>query len=63
MHTIKMTDLPMSKFRDKGVPVDNITNYDSSNDMIIYAEDLSTVLIGRYLFVTAAEMCKVTGGT
>ena len=63
MHTIKMTDLPMSKFRDKGVPVDNITNYDSSNDMIIYAEDLSTVLLGRYLFVTAAAMCKVTGGT
>ena len=63
MHTIKMTDLPMSKFRDKGVPVDNITNYDSSNDMIIYAEDLSTVLLGRYLFVTSAAMCKVTGGT
>jgi DNA gyrase subunit A len=58
-----MMDLPMQKFRDKGVPVDNITNYDSSDDMIIFAEDLSTVLLGRYLFVTEAGMCKVTGGT
>jgi DNA gyrase subunit A len=63
MHTLKMTDLPMSKFRDKGVPVDNITNFDSSSDMIIYAEDLSTVLLGRYLFVTSAGMCKLTSGT
>jgi DNA gyrase subunit A len=62
MHTIKMLDLPMSKFRDKGVPVDNITNFDSSDDLIIYAEDLSTVLLGKYLFVTAASMCKLTGG-
>ncbi len=63
MHTLKMLDLPMSKFRDKGIPVDNLTNYDSSDDMIIFAEDLSTVLLGRYLFVTAAGMCKVTSGT
>ena len=63
MHTIKMMDLPMSKFRDKGVPVDNITNYDSSDDMIIFAEDLSTVLLGKYLFVTANGMCKLTSGT
>ena len=63
MHTLKMMDLPMSKFRDKGIPVDNLTNYDSSDDMIIFAEDLSTVLLGRYLFVTADGMCKVTSGT
>ena len=63
MHTLKMMDLPMSKFRDKGIPVDNLTNYDSSDDMIIFAEDLSTVLLGKYLFVTADGMCKVTSGT
>ncbi len=63
MHTLKMMDLPMSKFSDKGIPVDNLTNYDSSDDMIIFAEDLSTVLLGRYLFVTADGMCKVTSGT
>lgn len=63
MHILKMTDLPMQKFRDKGIPVDNVTNYDSGTDAIIFAEDLSTVLLGKYLFVTAAGMCKVTEGT
>lgn len=31
MHTIKMLDLPLCKMKDKGVPIDNVSNFDSKN--------------------------------
>ena len=30
-HLIKVLDLPYGKFRDKGKPIDNLCNYDSSS--------------------------------
>ena len=30
MHQIKVLDLPYGKFRDKGQPIDNVSNYDST---------------------------------
>ena len=31
-HLIKMMDVPYGKFRDKGTPVDNLCNYDSTQE-------------------------------
>lgn len=37
LHQIKVKDIPFStKFRDKGTPIDNLGNYDSSGERIIY---------------------------
>ena len=36
MHQIKVLDLPFGKFRDKGLPIDNVSNYDSTQEMIVY---------------------------
>ena len=36
LYTIKVSDLPYGKFRDKGVPVDNVSNYDSTKEEIRY---------------------------
>lgn len=33
MHQIKVLDLPYGKFRDKGQPIDNVSNYDSTQEM------------------------------
>ena len=30
MHQVKVMDIPYGKFRDKGQPIDNISNYDST---------------------------------
>ncbi len=27
MHQVKVLDVPYGKFRDKGVPIDNVSNY------------------------------------
>ncbi len=62
MHSIKALDLPLSKFRDKGVPIDNVSNFDNSKDQFIYACDIGTAQTDRFLFVTAKSYCKVVFG-
>ncbi|MCR4908955.1 MAG: DNA topoisomerase 4 subunit A [Lachnospiraceae bacterium] len=63
LHTFKGTDLPVSKFRDKGTPVDNVSNYDSAREFPVYVAPMSTVTSSRLLFVTKHAMCKVVSGT
>lgn len=31
LHTVKAEDIPLVRFRDKGVPADNLGNYDSTS--------------------------------
>ncbi|MCR5654912.1 MAG: DNA topoisomerase 4 subunit A [Lachnospiraceae bacterium] len=62
MHTIKVEDVPLGKFRDKGVPIDNISNYKSEEDVIIYACSQSEVNLYRLIFVTKNSFCKIVDG-
>ncbi len=62
LHTIKVMDVPFGKFRDKGVPLDNISNYDSSAEQIVYAADQRELHLRRVLFVTKLAMVKIVDG-
>ena len=62
LHTIKAVDLPFGKFRDKGVPVDNVSNYDSSKETIVYAASQSDLNLYRVIFATKQAMLKVVDG-
>ena len=62
MHSIKVSDLPMGRFRDKGTPVDNLSNYDSTQEQMIYVAPLEVVKHSTLLFVTASSMCKLVSG-
>ncbi len=62
LHTLKVMDLPMGKFRDKGVPVDNISNYDSSRESILYAASQSDLNLYRVIFATRQAMLKIVDG-
>lgn len=62
LHTLKMMDLPMGKFRDKGVPIDNVSNYDSSKENIVYAASQSDLNLYRVIFATKQAMLKVVDG-
>ena len=62
LHTLKVMDLPMGKFRDKGVPVDNISNYDSSKESILFAASQSDLNLYRVIFVTKQAMLKIVDG-
>ena len=62
LHTVKVSDLPMGKLRDKGVPIDNVGNYDSTKEKIILACSQSDLNLYRLLFVTANGYVKIVSG-
>ena len=62
LHTVKVSDLPMGKLRDKGVPIDNVGNYDSTKEEIVLACSQSDLNLYRLLFVTANGYVKIVSG-
>ena len=63
MHQIKVLDLPYGKFRDKGLPVDNVSNYDSTQEEIVYICDAEQMRYAKLLFATKQGMIKKVEGT
>lgn len=62
MHTVRMADVPYGKFREKGTPVDNLCNYDSAQERIIFAGCLQKIKASDLLFATAQGMLKKVQG-
>ena len=62
MHLLKVLDLPYGKFRDKGTPIDNLCNYDSKEENVVYLAGLEQVSSHRMLFGTKYAMIKVVDG-
>ncbi len=62
LHTIKVTDVPFGKFRDKGIPVDNISNYSANKETILCVASQTQLNLYRLLFVTKNAMTKVVDG-
>ena len=62
MHQIRVLDLPCGKFRDKGTPIDNVSNYSSSEEQIIMIYTRSRVRFSQLLFATAQGMIKKVDG-
>lgn len=62
MHQVKMPDLPFGKFRDKGMPIDNVSNYDSTQENIVYICDSEQMRYAAFLFATKQGMLKKVQG-
>ena len=62
MHLVKVLDLPYGKFRDKGTPIDNVSNYDSSKESFVYIAPLMEVEKHKLIFGTKTAMIKVVEG-
>lgn len=63
MHSIKTSDLPLCKLRDKGVPIDNVSNYDSKSERCIYVCAMADLVLQKLMFVTKKGMMKQVYGT
>ena len=63
MHTIKAKDLPFGKFRDKGMPIDNISNFNSANEQALLLANVDDLKFKRLVFVTKSAMIKVVDGS
>ncbi len=63
MHTIRAKDLPFGRFRDKGQPIDNISNYDSKEERFIYLANQADIIHKRLVFVSENSMMKIVDGS
>ena len=62
LHTIRVSDLPYGKLRDKGVPVDNLCGYDSGRETVLLACSQAQLCGGRVIFATANGLVKNVKG-
>ena len=63
MHQVKVLDVPYGKFRDKGTPLDNISNYDTSSEQIVMVCDSEQMRFSHLLFASSGGMVKKVEGT
>ena len=60
LHQIKVVDIPFTtKFRDKGTPIDNLGNYSSAGEEIIYLCPSGKLDNKKLLFVSRGGMMKL----
>ena len=62
VHILKAEKIPHGKFRDKGTPIDNLCNYDSSSESFLAVMNLEEVKTQRLVFVTAHGFIKMVEG-
>ncbi len=62
LHTVKILELPFGKFRDKGTPLDNVSNYNSNGEVMVYVNSLGNLIGKNLLFVNSQGMIKVVEG-
>lgn len=62
LHTMKVSDIPFGKFRDKGVPIDNISNYNGEKELVVAAASQMSLNLYRLVFVTKQGMMKIVDG-
>lgn len=59
LHQIKVSTIPFVKPKDKGTPIDNLGNYDSSGENIIYLAAAERLNGMKLLFVSKNGMMKL----
>ena len=62
LHTIKVSDLPFGKFRDKGIPIDNVSQYDASKEQVLCVTSKSELNLYRLIFVSEKANMKIVDG-
>ena len=63
MHQVKVLDVPYGRFRDKGTPIDNVSNYSTSEEQIVMVCNAEQMRFANLLFATAQGMIKKVEGT
>ena len=62
MHTVKVSDLPMTKLKEKGRPIDNVCKFDSAKENVVYITNQSELNLYRLVFVSAQGFVKIVSG-
>lgn len=62
LHTVKVTDLPFGKFRDKGIPINTVSNYSFDKETILLVTSQTQLNLYRMIFATRQSMLKLVDG-
>jgi len=62
LHTVKVMDIPFGKFRDKGIPIDNISNFSSEKEEMVFVTSQTYLNLYRVVFGTKLSMLKIVDG-
>ena len=62
-HLLKVSDVPLGRYRDKGTPIDNLCNYDSSQEMVINVLPIEKAASCVILSVSSSGMIKRVEGS
>ena len=62
LYTVKVSDVPMGKAKDKGIPVDNVSQYSSKDERILCATSQKDLNLYRLVFVSKTSMMKIVSG-
>ncbi|MDD3340241.1 MAG: DNA topoisomerase 4 subunit A [Lachnospiraceae bacterium] len=62
MHTLKVMDIPLCKMRDKGTPVDNLSNFSNAEEDIVFVTSLGSIKENTLFFATRQGMLKRVEG-
>lgn len=63
VHQIKVHAIPLKKVREKGVPIDNLSNYDSSQENIVALFNYDSIENEKLLFATKGGLVKIVDGS
>ena len=59
MHQVKILNVPFVKLKDKGTPIDNLGNYDSKGESIVFICSTEMIRDKKLLFTTKNGMMKL----
>lgn len=63
MHSVKVLDIPQKRLRDKGIPIDNISNFSNKTEDIVWICPFTQVVESRIFFATKKGNVKITPGS
>ena len=58
LHRLKLINVPLKKLRDKGTPLDNLSNFDTSKEEIVLLSSASALRDCNLMFITGSGLIK-----
>ncbi len=62
LHTVRVQDLPLGKIRDKGIPVDNVSYFETAKDTVVSVLPQQQIESSELIFVTKKGNVKRVAG-
>ena len=62
LHSVKMADVPVRKLKEKGIPIDNLSNFKNRDETIAFVCPQSELPDKKIFFATSMGNVKITAG-